>query len=168
MHTQPSQANKYEWTIWNDARHKIKRESKSQGIKCKQQDMFRGSSTQLYIPAFTQKDFNSTSLSTQDSHTGNLHWGFGATTTGSTQLLSQPNTTSHRDNTNTTSHKRGRHLAKQPQSTSSLRGIQIQHQLHLSLEGAIHNLNFSPEGANHHSTINLYQRGIPQIGRVYN
>ena len=28
-------------------------------------------------------------LSTKDSHTGNLHRGFGATTTGSTQLLSQ-------------------------------------------------------------------------------
>ena len=51
--------------------------------------MFRGSSTQLYIPAFTQKDFNSTSLSTKDSHKGNLHRGFGAITiTRSTQLLS--------------------------------------------------------------------------------
>ena len=40
--------------------------------------MFRGSSTQLYIPAFTQKDFKSTSLSTKDSHKGNLHRGFGA------------------------------------------------------------------------------------------
>ena len=57
-HTQPSQAYKYEWSMWNDARHKVRREreSKSQGIKRKQQDMFRGSSTQLYIPAFTQKD----------------------------------------------------------------------------------------------------------------
>ena len=27
----------------------------------------------LYVPAFTQKDFESTNLSTQDSHTGNLH-----------------------------------------------------------------------------------------------
>ena len=27
----------------------------------------------LYVPAFTQKDFQSTNLSTQDSHTGNLH-----------------------------------------------------------------------------------------------
>ena len=32
----------------------------------------------------------------------------------------------HRGNTNTTSHKRGRPLAKQSQSTSSQRGIQIQ------------------------------------------
>ena len=32
----------------------------------------------------------------------------------------------HRGNTNTTSHKRGRPLAKQPQSTSSQRGIQNQ------------------------------------------
>ena len=68
---------------------KRERESKSQGIKRKQQDMFRGSSTQLYIPAFTQKDFKSTSLSTKDSHKGNLHRGFGAITiTRSTQLLS--------------------------------------------------------------------------------
>ena len=42
--------------------------------------MFRGSSTQLYIPAFTQKDFNFTSLSTKHSHKGNLHRGFGAIT----------------------------------------------------------------------------------------
>ena len=27
----------------------------------------------LYVPAFTQKDFQSTNLSTQDSHTRNLH-----------------------------------------------------------------------------------------------
>ena len=80
----------------------------------------------LYVPAFTQKDFQSTNLSTQDYHTGNLHWGFGATTNGSTQLLSQPIQPLTRGNTNTTSHKRGRHLAKQPQSTSSLRGIQTQ------------------------------------------
>ena len=26
----------------------------------------------LYVPAFIQKDFQSTNLSTQDSHTGNL------------------------------------------------------------------------------------------------
>ena len=26
MHTQPSQAYKYEWSMWNDARHKVKRE----------------------------------------------------------------------------------------------------------------------------------------------
>ena len=31
----------------------------------------------LYVPAITQKDFQSTNMSTQDSHTGNLHWGFG-------------------------------------------------------------------------------------------
>ena len=44
---------------------KVKRERvKSQWIKRKQQDVFRGSSTQLYVPAFTQKDFQSTNLST--------------------------------------------------------------------------------------------------------
>ena len=82
-------------------------------------------------------------------------WG---NTTGSSQLLSLTNTTSHRGNTNTTSHKRGRHLAKQAQSTSSLRGIQIQHQLHLSLEGANHNLNLSLEGANHNPNQPLPKR----------
>ena len=51
----------------------------------------------------------------------------------------------HRGNTNTTSHERGRPLAKQPQSTPSLRGIH-----------------------NHHSKINLYPRGITQSRRVYN
>ena len=117
-------------------------------------------------PAFTQKDFNSTSLSTQDSHTGNLHRGFGATTTESTQLLSQPIKPLTRDNTNTTSHKRGRPLAKQPQFTLHLRDSNTS--LHLSLEGAKHNLHLSLEGANHHSKINLYTRGITQIGRVYN
>ena len=54
------------------------KERQSQWIKRKQQDMFRGSSTQLYVPAFTQKDFESTSLFTKDSHTGNLQRGFGA------------------------------------------------------------------------------------------
>ena len=48
----------------NDARHKVKRENKSQWIKRKQQDLFRGSSTELYVPAFTEKDFQSTNLST--------------------------------------------------------------------------------------------------------
>ena len=45
-----------------DAMHKVKREREleSQWIKRKQQDLFRGSSTQLYIPAFTEKDFQST------------------------------------------------------------------------------------------------------------
>ena len=39
---------------------------KSQWIKRKKQDLFRGSSTQLYVPAFTQKDFQSTNF----VHTG--------------------------------------------------------------------------------------------------
>ena len=102
----------YECAIWNDARHNIKeRESKSQWIKRKHRDLFRGSSTQLYVPAFTQKDFQSTNLSTQDSHTGNLHWGFGTNTIGSTQLLSQPNTTLTRGKAQPTT------------NTSTLRGL---------------------------------------------
>ena len=71
------------------AQYKRERESKSQWIKRKHTYMFRGSSTQLYVPAFTQKDYQSTNLSTQDSHTGNLYWGFGAIQQRSTQLLSQ-------------------------------------------------------------------------------
>ena len=36
------------------------RELERQWIKRKHTNMFRGSSTQLYVPAFTQKDFQST------------------------------------------------------------------------------------------------------------
>ena len=54
----------YKWyDNMNDAMHKGK-ERESQSIKCKQQDVFRGSSTELYVPAFTEKDFWSTNLST--------------------------------------------------------------------------------------------------------
>ena len=83
MGTQSNQA-----CIWyNNMINAQSKERESQWNKRKQQDLFRGSSTQLYVPTFTQKD--STNLSTQDSHTGNLHWGFGGNTiTGSTQLLS--------------------------------------------------------------------------------
>ena len=55
--------------------------------------MFRGSSTQLYAPAFTQKDFHylvHTGLPTQGTSTED----FGQTQIGSTQLLSPTNTTS--------------------------------------------------------------------------
>ena len=51
------------YMIWQSkAMHKVKRECKSQWIKHKQRDLFRDSSTQLYVPAFTQKDFQSTNL----------------------------------------------------------------------------------------------------------
>ena len=81
--------NNVKWCKAQSKERERERESKSQGIKRKQQDMLRGSSTQLYIPAFTTvKDFQSTSLSTKDFHKGNLHQGFGAITiTRSTQLL---------------------------------------------------------------------------------
>ena len=51
--------------------------------------MFRGSSTQLYVPAFTQKDFHylvHTGLPTQGTFTEDL----GQLQLGSTQLLSHP------------------------------------------------------------------------------
>ena len=50
------------------------------------------------------------------SHKRNLHIGIYNYTVRSTQFLSQPYTTSHRGNTNTTSHKRGRHLANTTRS----------------------------------------------------
>ena len=78
---QPTSDAHNQASIWYSNMHKVKRESKSQGIKRKQQDMFRGSSTQLYIPAFTQKDFHyniHTGLSKQGTSTedlGNTTWG---------------------------------------------------------------------------------------------
>ena len=56
------------------------------------------------------------------------------------------------------SHKTNNHL--------TLEGFQ--HNLHLSLEGAKHQTPPLTRGANHHSKINLYTRGIPQIRRVNN
>ena len=87
--------------------------------------MFRGSSPQLYIPAFTTvKDFQSTI-----SHRGNLYQRGFVTTLG------VPNSSL---NTNTTSHKRGRPLAKQqtplPKRVTTTK-------LHLTQEGA----NQSPD-----------------------
>ena len=55
-------------------------------------DMFRGSNTQLYVPAFTRKDFHYivyTGLPTQGTSTEDL-----VVQTWSTQLLSQLTTTS--------------------------------------------------------------------------
>ena len=77
--------------------------------------MFRGSSTQLYVPAFTQKDFHylvHTGLPTQGTSTEDLAitiWEY-------TTPLSNNTTSTLRGkaqaNTMSTSHKRGRHLAK--------------------------------------------------------
>ena len=68
------------------------------------------------------------------------------TTTGSTELLSQPIQAPPRQ-TITTSHKRGRPVAKQPQSTSTEEGYKHQptppHQ-----EGVNHNLNLYQRGSN--------------------
>ena len=77
MHTQPSQAN------MNAQYEKLKaqgkerdRERESQWIKHKQIDVFRGSSTQLYIPAFDTRRISNPLASPQ------------RTPTRSTQLLS--------------------------------------------------------------------------------
>ena len=67
-------------------------------------------------------------LSTEDSHRGNLHREGFVTTLG------VPNSSL---NTNTTSHKRGRPLAKQPTPLPK----RVTTNLHLSLEGA----NESPD-----------------------
>ena len=45
----------YEWCNAQLKRERVE----SQSIKRKQQDVFRGSSTELYVPAFTEKDFQS-------------------------------------------------------------------------------------------------------------
>ena len=122
----------------------------------------------LYVPAFTQKDFQSTNLSTQDSHTGNLPEDLGQLQYGvHNSSLNQNNLYTQRQcTTKTPPHTRG--VGTQPIQNNHLTLEGFQHQLHLSLEGAKHNPNLSLEGANHHSKINLYTRGIPQIRRVNN
>ena len=79
LNTSEAQTNNTSmYMIWQSkAMHKVKREreSKSQWIKCKNQDLFRGSSTLLYVPAFTQKDFHyivHTGLPTQGTSTEDL------------------------------------------------------------------------------------------------
>ena len=78
-------------------------------IKRKQIDVFRGSSTELYIPAFIEKDLQPTR---------------------STELLSQPIQPPMRQyNDNPPLLKRDRPLAKQPQITSTEEGYKTK--LHL-------------------------------------
>ena len=65
------------YMIWQyESMHNVReRESKRKWIKHKHKDMFRGSSTQLYVPAFTQKDFHKlvyTGLPTQGTSTEDL------------------------------------------------------------------------------------------------
>jgi len=59
-----SEAHKHTsmYMIWQyESMHNTNKERvKSQWIKHKQQDVFRGSSTELYVPAFTEKDFQPT------------------------------------------------------------------------------------------------------------
>ena len=114
----------------------IKRERvQSQWIKRKQQDVFQGLSTELYVPAFTEKDFQSTR---------------------STELLSQPIQPPPRqsnglpktgvpNSTNTTKSTLPRGI--QAQSTSTEEGYKYQptppHQ-----EGVNHNLNLYQRGSN--------------------
>ena len=71
---------------------------------------------------------------------------WGNIITGSTQLLSQPNTTSHRGNTQPKHHLTQEGQARSQTITIHLTLEGYKSKLHLSLEGAIHNLN-------------LYQRG---------
>ena len=47
----------------------------SQSIKYKQQDVFRGSSTELYVPAFTEKDFHPLGVPNSSLNQYNLHQG---------------------------------------------------------------------------------------------
>ena len=130
-----------------ESMHKIKRErereSQSQWIKRKQRDLFRGSSTQLYVSALTEKDFQSTNLSTQDSHTGNLHQGFGAIQPGvhnSSLNQIQPLTRGNAQPNQSPPHTRG--VGTQPSNHKTpLHQEGYKSQLHLSLEGANHNLN---------------------------
>ena len=104
----------------------VKRESKSQWIKRKHTNMFRGSSTQLYVPAFTQKDFQSTCphrTPTQGTSTEDLgqynNWEY------TTPLF-----------TNTTSTLRGQAQSHHKSITSQLEGwAQSQQPINLSLEG---------------------------------
>ena len=107
--------------------------------------MFRGSSTQLYVPAFTQKDFHyfvHTGLPTQGSSTED----FG-------QYNNREYTTPL--STNTISTLRGK--AQPTQNPPHTRGVgtyptQINH---LTLEGFQHNLHLSLEGAKHLSLIHI-------------
>ena len=80
-----SMNEQYEWC---KAQYKWER-VKRKWIKHKYKDMFRGSSTQLYVPRFRTEGFSLTRPH-RTSHTGNLYWGFWETQIGSTQLLSQP------------------------------------------------------------------------------
>ena len=108
--------------------------------------MFRCSSTQLYVPTFSQKDFHylvHTELPTQGTSTEN----FGQYNTGSIQLLSQPIQPLTRSNAQPTQNppqQEGKHLTNKH---LTLEGFQ--HKLHLSLKGAKHNLHLSIEGAKH-------------------
>ena len=82
-----NQAYKNDMTIWINARHNIKeRELESMEQTQTHEYVLRFEHTALR-PRLDTEGFPLT-LSTQDSHTGNLHWGFGAITIWSTQLLS--------------------------------------------------------------------------------
>ena len=61
----------------NKERERERERVESQLIKRKQQDVFRGSSTELYVPAFTEKDFQSTrspELLSQPIQPKSPHW----------------------------------------------------------------------------------------------
>ena len=147
----------------NDARHNV-RESQRKWIKRKHKDMFRGSSTQLYVPAFTQKDFHyivHTGLPTQG--TSLRIW---ANTTSSTPLLSQqiqPLTRGKAQQTQSPLHLEGCHLAKQI-STSHLRDKAQSYNSTSSLSG---NTTFTITSHQRDlNTITSHQRDITKNGRL--
>jgi len=79
----------------------------------------------------------STNWSTQDSHTGNLHWGFGAIQQGLHNFSLnriQPLTKGNAQLTQIPPHTRG--VGTSPLQINHLTLEGFQHKLHLSLEGA--------------------------------
>ena len=79
----------YDMAIWIDAQsnRERERELKESGSIANTQICFEVRAHSSTSPPSHRRI--STNLSTQDSHTGNLHWGFGTNTIGSIQLLSQ-------------------------------------------------------------------------------
>ena len=133
----------------------------SQWIKCKQQDVFRGSSTQLYIPVFTEKDSNPLTCPPRTPTEGTSTEDFGQIQLGvPNSSLNQYNL--HRGNTITTSHKRGRPLSKQPQIHLTKRDTNpnsISHQReHTTIS------TFTKEGANHNPNQPLPKRDTTSKG----
>ena len=159
-----TQANKIWWYEWCKTQSN-RREFKENGSNANTKICFEVRAPSSTSPPSHRRIF--TNLSIQDSHTGNLHWGFGAIQPGvhnSSLNRIQPLTEArHKATQNTTSHKRGRHLANTNQSPHTW-GIPTQ--TPPLTRGSQPTISTSLEGANHHSKINLYTRGISQVRRV--